>query len=42
MLVYYVDPYYKFQDPIYGGLKVVTPEELLNAMVGVSEPDYAW
>lgn len=41
-LVYYVDPYYKFQDPIYGGLKVVTPEELLNAMVGVSEPDYAW
>jgi len=41
-LVYYVDPYYKFQDPIYGGLKVVTPEELFNAMVGVSEPDYAW
>lgn len=41
-LVYYIDPYYKFQDPIYGGLKVVTPEELLNAMVGVSEPDYAW
>ena len=41
-LVYYVDPYYKFQDSIYGGLKVVTPEELLNAMVGVSEPDYAW
>ncbi|MBB1524157.1 hypothetical protein HG468_003990 [Candidatus Saccharibacteria bacterium] len=41
-LIYYIDPYPNFQDPVYGGLKVVTPEELLQATVGVSEPNYAW
>ncbi len=41
-LIYYIDPYPNFQDPVYGGLKVMTPEELLQATVGVSEPNYAW
>ena len=40
--IYYIDPYPNFQDPVYGGLKVVTPEELLQATVSVSEPNYAW
>lgn len=40
--VYYIDPSYTVQDPIYGGLKKVTPEELLAAMCACQEPNYAW
>lgn len=40
--VYYLDPSYMVQDPIYGGLKIVSPEELLNAMVTCMEPNYGW
>lgn len=42
--IYYVDPYGKFHDKTYGGLKIITPEKLINAMVDpyVTEPNYAW
>lgn len=40
--VYYLDPSPNLQDPIYGGLKKVTPEELLTAMLTCVEPNYAW
>ena len=40
--VYYLDPSYLVQDSVYGGLKIVSPEELLNAMVSCTEPNYAW
>lgn len=40
--VYYLDPSYMVQDPVYGGLKIVSPEELLNAMVTCMEPNYGW
>lgn len=42
LAVYYIDPSYTVQDPIYGGLKKVTPEELLAAMCACQEPNYAW
>ncbi|MET3557704.1 hypothetical protein ABID29_000814 [Streptococcus rupicaprae] len=40
--IYYIDPSYTAQDPTYGGLKIVTPEELLRAMVPCVEPNYGW
>ena len=42
LAVYYIDPSYTVQDPVYGGLKKVTPEELLAAMCACQEPNYAW
>ncbi|MBU0279255.1 MULTISPECIES: C39 family peptidase [unclassified Gemella] len=41
-LLYYIDPSYKVQDATYGGLKVITPEQLLTAMLTCEEPNYAW
>lgn len=40
--VYYLDPSPNVQDPTYGGLKKVTPEELLDAMLPCQEPNYAY
>ena len=40
--IYYLDPSYMVQDPVYAGLKIVSPEELLHAMVSCTEPNYAW
>lgn len=40
--IYYLDPSPTVQDATYGGLKKVTPEELLSAMVTADEPNYAW
>ena len=40
--VYYLDPDTHVQDPTYGGLKKLTPEELLAAMVTCGEKNYAW
>lgn len=40
--VYYLDPSYAVIDPTYGGLKKVTPEELLYAMLTCVEPNYGW
>ena len=39
---YIVDPLYTIQDPVYGGLKTVTKEELINALVVNEEPAYIW
>lgn len=40
--VYYLDPSPNVQDPTYGGLKKVSPQELLNAMLTCVEPNYGW
>ena len=40
--IYYLDPDTHVQDPTYGGLKKLTPEELLVAMVTCGEKNYAW
>lgn len=40
--VYYLDPSYVSQDPVYGGLKKVTVEELLYSTSVCVEPNYAW
>ena len=40
--VYYLDPAPKVQDSVYGGLKIETPEKLLNSMLTCEEPNYAW
>ena len=40
--VYYLDPSPNVQDPVYGGLKKVTPEVLLDAMMICIEPNYGW
>ena len=40
--IYYLDSMTHEQDPVYGGLKKVTPEELLEAMAPCEEPNYAW
>ena len=40
--IYYLDPNTHVQDPTYGGLKKLTPEELLAAMVTCGEKNYAW
>ncbi|MDO4467081.1 MAG: C39 family peptidase [Bacillota bacterium] len=39
---YIIDPSYVVQDPAYGGLKNVTPEELLDAIAYNEEPAYIW
>ncbi|MGT2799587.1 C39 family peptidase [Streptococcus marmotae] len=41
-LLYYLDPSPNVQDAVYGGLKVITPEELLSAMLTCEEPNYGW
>ncbi|MGT2741993.1 C39 family peptidase [Streptococcus plurextorum] len=38
--LYYLDP--GFPDPVYGGLKKVTVEELLQSTTVCVEPNYAW
>lgn len=42
--VYYLDPdpSPNIQDPIYGGLKILTPRELLEATIICGEPNYGW
>lgn len=40
--LYYIDPSYTKQDPVYGGLKKITSEELFEAMQTCVEPNYAW
>lgn len=40
--IYYLDPDTHVQDPTYGGLKKLIPEELLAAMVTCGEKNYAW
>ncbi|OFI50384.1 hypothetical protein BG261_00415 [Floricoccus tropicus] len=40
--IYYIDPSPYMQDAKYGGLKKVTPKELLEAMIPCMEPNYAW
>lgn len=39
---YYIDPSYVVQDETYGGLKIVTKEELMNAIIVNDEPAYIW
>lgn len=39
---YYLDPSYKQQDPVYGGKKVVSSEELWQIMTQNPEPGYVW
>lgn len=39
---YYIDPSYVVQDETYGGLKTVTKEKLINAIVVNEEPAYIW
>ena len=40
--IYYLDSMTHEQDPVYGSLKKVTLEELLEAMAACEEPNYAW
>ncbi len=40
-VLHYLDPDTHVQDPSYGGLKKLTPEELL-AMATCGEKNYAW
>lgn len=40
--VYYLDPSPNAQDPIYGGLKKISPQALLTAMLTCQEPNYGW
>lgn len=40
--LYYLDPSPNLQDPTYGGLKKISPEELLAAMLTCVEPNYGW
>ncbi|MGT2784409.1 C39 family peptidase [Streptococcus merionis] len=40
--LYYIDPSYTQQDPTYGGLKKITPQELFHAMLTCVEPNYGW
>ena len=40
--IYYLDPDTHVQDSTYGGLKKLTPEELLAAMATCGEKNYAW
>lgn len=40
--IYYLDPSYVSQDPVYGGLKKITVEQLLEATAVCVEPQYAW
>ena len=40
--IYYLDPDTHVQDPTYGVLKKLTPEELLASMATCGEKNYAW
>lgn len=40
--LYYWDPDPTVQDPVYKGLKVVSPTKLLDAMTTCVEPNYGW
>lgn len=40
--VYYLDPASSMQDPVYGGLKKITVDELLYSTSVCVEPNYAW
>ena len=40
--IYYLDPDTHVQDPTYGRLKKLTPEELLASMATCGEKNYAW
>lgn len=40
--IYYLDPSPNVKDPVYGGLKILSSEELLTAMLTCEEPNYAW
>lgn len=40
--IYYLDPDIHVQDSTYGGLKKLTPEELLASMATCGEKNYAW
>ena len=40
--IYYLDPDTHVQDSTYGGLKKLTPEELLASMATCGEKNYAW
>lgn len=40
--LYYLDPDPILKDKTYGALKTITPEELLDATLTCSEPNYAW
>lgn len=40
--LYYLDPAPRVQDKVYGGLKIETPEKILNSMLTCEEPNYAW
>lgn len=40
--IYYIDPSPLAQNPTYAGLKIVTPEQIFQAMVPCQEPNYAW
>lgn len=39
---YAIDPYTKVQDAAYGGLKIFTSDEIINAMITNDEPAYIW
>lgn len=40
--LYYLDPSPNVQDPVYGGLKKVSPQELFESMLTCVEPNYGW
>ncbi|HEM3701719.1 TPA: C39 family peptidase [Streptococcus suis] len=40
--LYYLDPSPNAQDPVYGGLKKVSPQELFASMLTCVEPNYGW
>ncbi|HFI0119392.1 TPA: C39 family peptidase [Streptococcus suis] len=40
--LYYLDPSPNVQDPVYGGLKKVSPQELFASMLTCVEPNYGW
>lgn len=39
---YVIDPYGPVQDPVYGGQKIFTSDELLQAILENEEPAYIW
>lgn len=39
---YAIDPYSLVQDPIYGGYKMFTEDELIHAIISNEEPAYLW
>ncbi|MDO4467247.1 MAG: C39 family peptidase [Bacillota bacterium] len=39
---YFIDPWELGQDGVYGGLKIVTPEDLYQSLVNNKEPAYIW